>query len=146
LRYFNVYGPRCAAGEYSGVMRNFARRASSGLPLEIFGDGNQTRDFVHVDDVAHSNAIVASSKAAVGRTLNIASGRKITIKRLAEIFLDEMGIGKRKIFYKPPRTGEIRDSWASIDEARETIGFRPTMEISVGVRKFIEWYAIGGAN
>lgn len=87
LRYFNVYGPRQAYSDYSGVITQFLKRIEKNLPLVIFGDGEQTRDFVYVEDVVEANLLALKSGKAVGKTFNIGTGVATSINRLAGTLL-----------------------------------------------------------
>jgi len=90
LRYFNVYGPRQSAGEYSGVVSTFLEQARSGQPITVEGEGDQTRDFVHVSDVVRAN-LAAAATDNVGRAYNVGTGDSITILGLAELIRDVTG-------------------------------------------------------
>lgn len=128
LRYFNVYGPRMAAtGGYASVMRAFLDNFSIGTPLSITGDGEQTRDFVHVTDVARANLeAMQSPKVGKGEVLNVGSSVATSINRLAEI------IGG-KALHIPARPGEIRFISANIDKAYEFLDWAPQVKLEDGV-------------
>lgn len=141
LRYFNVYGPRCGIGSRGGVMVRMAENVARGLPIEIFGDGRQTRDFVYVSDVVRANVIAAKSSAAPGETFNIGTGSATSINELAEILRNSALASRRvPIIHHKARPGEIVHSVASISKAREMMGFVPATDVSDGVRKFVTWY------
>ena len=141
LRYFNVYGPRCSQGQSGSVMVQFAERLVSGRPLEIFGDGAQTRDFVFVDDVVNANLMAAESNHAVGGTFNIGTGRATSINTLAEMFLNSGLVqAEGRIVHRDARPGEIKRSVASIRRAKRVMGYAPRTELSEGVKRFISWY------
>jgi len=137
LRYFNVYGPRQKPGEYGGVISSFVSRAIRGLPPKIYGDGEQTRDFVHVSDVVQANLLAASRSVAIGEVFNIGSGREVTIKELADLVLRLTGLKKLKPEYGPPRPGDIRRSWANIEKAKRMLGFEPKTSLEKGIRELI---------
>jgi len=142
LRYFNVYGPRQKPGEYGGVISSFVSRAIRGLPPKIYGDGEQTRDFVHVSDVVQANLLAASRSVAIGEVFNIGSGREVTIKELADLVLRLTGLKKLKPEYGPPRPGDIRRSWANIEKAKRMLGFEPKTSLEKGIRELIRlWQA-----
>ena len=127
LRYFNVYGPRQRADSpYTGVITKFLASAREGNPLTIYGDGSQSRDFVHVHDVAAANFAAATQDASTvaNRAFNIGTGRSVSVGELANIVTKKFpGCG-------PPihdrlRAGEILHSKADITRAREALGFDP---------------------
>jgi UDP-glucose 4-epimerase len=140
LRYFNVYGPRSKAGQEGGVMMEFARRLSSGEPLRIFGDGRQTRDFVHVSDVVDATVRAAGSNLEAGEVLNVGSGKGISINELAASFLKESGSPRRNVLHLEAGRGEIRNSWASVSRAKSLLGYHPRMDLSTGIRELLSWY------
>ncbi|HTM21511.1 MAG TPA: NAD-dependent epimerase/dehydratase family protein [Kofleriaceae bacterium] len=122
LRFFNVYGPRQdPASPYSGVISIFAERAMSGRPLVIFGDGQQTRDFVYVAEVARAVVSACLGDAGDGAVVNIGTGRETTIAELAAQMVALAGRGS-EIRHQPARPGEIRRSLASAAAARELLG------------------------
>lgn len=135
LRYFNVFGPRQDPNsEYAAVIPRFLSRALSGKSLTIFGDGEQTRDFVFIDDVVNVNVLAAESKV-VGE-FNIASGRKTSINELAETVVDLAG-RKVKVLHDKPRKGDIRHSVADISKAEKELGFEPRCSLEKGLRETI---------
>lgn len=133
LRFFNVYGPRQGMNDYSGVITRFIDRCRQKLPLTIYGDGSQTRDFVNVKDVAE--AILASMKSskAKGEIFNIGSGKPTTINELAETVLELTGEDS-KIHYEKPRAGDIKDSYAEISKAKKFLGYEPKVSLRDGLR------------
>lgn len=136
LRYFNVYGPNQRFDAYGNVIPIFVFRMLRNEPLTIFGDGEQTRDFVHVNDVVQANIKAAEAKGVSG-AFNIASGKSITINHLVEM------IGKNnssiQIEYGPLRPGDVRDSLADISYAYEKFNYSPTVDIERGIREYINW-------
>ena len=137
LRYFNVYGPGQTGGQYAGVMSVFIEQALSDGPITVDGDGEQTRDFVFVDDVVEANVLAAQTEA-VGQAYNIATGSSISIRELAE-FVQEFTDSDADIVHRDPRPGDIEHSKADISRARETLGYEPTVSISEGLERTIEW-------
>jgi UDP-glucose 4-epimerase len=137
LRFFNVYGPRQGMNEYSGVITRFIDRCKQKLPLTIYGDGSQTRDFVNVKDVAE--AILASTKSnkAEGEIFNIGSGKPTTIKELAETVLELTGVGS-KISYEKPRAGDIKDSYADITKAKKFLSYEPKVSLREGLQMLLK--------
>jgi len=137
LRYFNVYGPRQRGDEYGGVISKFISRVLGGLPPEIYGDGKQTRDFVHVRDVVKANLLAASEPNAVGEVFNIGSGKEITIYELAKTILELADMADLEPVYGPPRPGDIRRSWADIGKARAVLGYEPEVQLEDGLRELL---------
>ena len=118
LRYFNVFGPgQDAASPYSGVISRFLLALREGSPPTIYGDGEQTRDFVFVDNVVDANLKAAFTADAAGRVFNIASGHAVTLNRLLATMAALTG-GDARAQYEPERPGDIRHSLADILAAR----------------------------
>jgi nucleoside-diphosphate-sugar epimerase len=138
LRYFNVYGPHQRFDAYGNVIPIFADRILKGLPMTVFGDGEQTRDFVNVADVAAANVAAAFSSGVSG-AYNIGSGGRITINELARVMQEAGGV-QVGVEYEPPRPGDVRDSLADISAAREAFGYVPTVPIEGrGLEEYMEW-------
>lgn len=138
LRYFNVYGVNQRYDAYGNVIPIFADRLLRGKPLTIYGDGEQTRDFVSVDDVARANLLAARSRGVSG-AFNIASGVATTINRLAAM-MSEMSDVEATIEHTEARKGEVRDSRADISAARATLGYEPKVALSDGLLEYMNWY------
>jgi UDP-glucose 4-epimerase len=136
LRLFNVYGPKQSRA-YAGVIIEFIRRVSRGEPPVIFGDGGQTRDFVHVSDVVEAIMLSLRNERVRG-VLNIGSGEGVTINHLARLILKLMGREDLKPIYAPPRPGDIRHSIADISRARKELGFKPRVKLEVGIKELIK--------
>ncbi len=135
LRYFNVYGPRQIPGEYAGVMIKFLERIRASQPPIIYGDGKQTRDFVHVQDVVEATLLALERDSATGEIINIGTGRGASINELCEIFLKAAGKIRIKPVHEAPRAGDIRHSWADIGKAKRLLGFRPGVPLEEGIRR-----------
>jgi len=141
LRYFNVYGPRQASSQYSGVISIFARRLLRGLALPIFGDGSQTRDFVFVSDAVDAT-ISALEKTLRSRVFNVASGAETTILELAETMRQIAGGDSRsRLSFELPRRGDIRRSVADITRTQSELDFHPATSLRDGLSKTIRWFA-----
>jgi UDP-glucose 4-epimerase len=136
LRYFNVYGPRHGGGHYSGVIDVFLDQARAGDALTVHGDGSQTRDFVHVDDVVRAN-LRAATTDAVGEAYNVGTGESVSVRELAELVVDVTG-SESAIQHTPPREGDIDRSRADITRARDRLGYRPTVDLREGLRRLVE--------
>lgn len=137
LRYFNVYGVNQRYDAYGNVIPIFVHRSLEGQPMIIFGDGEQTRDFVNVRDVACANLAAAEKIGAAG-AFNLASGTSITINELAEMIRRESG-SKARIEYGPLRKGDVRDSLADISAAHAAFGYQPTVHLAEGLREYVQW-------
>ncbi|MEM3055218.1 MAG: GDP-mannose 4,6-dehydratase, partial [Candidatus Bathyarchaeia archaeon] len=137
LRYFNVYGPRQALNEYSGVITQFLNRIKNDMPLVIFGDGEQTRDYVHVEDVAKANLLALKGLGVAGEIFNIGTGVATSINRLASILLKFANKKHLKIEYCEAREGDIRHSVADISKAREKLGYNSKVSLEDGLRRLL---------
>jgi len=140
LRYFNVFGPRQdPSSPYSGVISIFMDRAVAGRAPSIYGDGEQTRDFVYVQDVVAANLRAATAKAAAGRVFNIGTGHTITVNHLWQSVADLASIDLRPE-YQAARDGDILHSVAAIEAAREQLGFAPEVSFEDGLARTYDWY------
>jgi len=137
LRYFNVYGPNQRFDAYGNVIPIFVFQMLAGERLKIFGDGWQTRDFVHVRDVVEAN-IRAAAAPGVRGAFNIGSGSRIAINDLVRKLAEAAGMESR-VDYLPPRAGDVRDSLADIRAAREAFGFEPAVDLDEGLAEYVGW-------
>ncbi len=143
LRYFNVFGPRQDPNsEYAAVIPKFVTRLLAGKPPIIYGDGEQTRDFIFVADVVRAN-IQAMEGDARG-VFNIAGGRRISLNELAACLCGITGMHARPL-YGPPRAGDVRDSLADISRARDAFGFSPRNTVDEGLRETVAWFRDRGS-
>ena len=134
LRYFNVYGPRQSPfSQYAAVVPLFVMAIAAGEPVTIFGDGEQSRDFTYVGNVVDATLRAADAPDASGRMFNIASAAPASVNRVAELIGEILAkpVERRHL---PPRTGDIRDSWADITAAREVLGWEPKVSLEDGLR------------
>jgi UDP-glucose 4-epimerase len=138
LRYFNVYGVNQRFDAYGNVIPIFATRLLRGEPLSIYGDGEQTRDFVDVRDVARANWLALERKAR--GVFNIGSGQATTINQLAGLMTDVSG-RPATIRHEGPRAGEVRHSAAEIGLAARVLGYSPTIALDAGLRRYLPWFA-----
>ena len=140
LRFFNVFGPRQDPGsQYSGVISLFTAALCEGRQPTINGDGEQTRDFTYVADVA--DGVVASCHApnAGGQMCNLACGGRTSLNRLFEVLKELIGAEVEPI-YGPAREGDVRDSQADPTRARALLGFEGKVTVQEGLRRTVEWY------
>ncbi|MBK8481117.1 MAG: SDR family oxidoreductase [Proteobacteria bacterium] len=139
LRYFNVFGPRQdPRSAYSGVISIFVAHALGGTAPTIYGDGEQTRDFVYVEDVVRANLLAATAPAAVGRSYNIGRGEATTLKQLVAVLghLAASGLAPR---HAAARSGDVRHSRADLARARSELGYQPTVEVREGLRRLLAY-------
>ncbi len=136
LRYFNVFGPRQDPNsQYAAVIPNFIKAAMAKTRPTVFGDGEQTRDFCFIDNTVNANLLAAGTKNKLtGQVVNIACGERISLNTLLEHISAESG-HELDAIYEPTRAGDVRDSLASIDAARELIGYEPTVDVRAGLEK-----------
>lgn len=137
LRYFNVYGVNQRYDAYGNVIPIFAHRMLKGQPLTIFGDGEQTRDFVNVRDVAMANYRAGMNRGVSG-AFNIASGTRVTVNRLVELMIEASGI-EPQVVHGPPRPGDVRHSLADVSAANKAFGFDPSVTLEVGLKEYMDW-------
>lgn len=139
LRYFNVFGPRQDPGNpYSGVLSIFAAGMMARQRPRVFGDGEQTRDFVNVKDVVNANLLtMRSEKRFAGCSINIGSGRPSSLNQVIGVLNRILGTEIEPI-YSDPRTGDIRHSLADLALARELLGYVPSVELETGLRELLQ--------
>ncbi len=148
LRYFNVYGARQRPdAEYAAAIPRFAERLHRNEAPVIYGDGKQTRDFIHVSDVVRANLLAAESPAAIGRVMNIASGQGVSVNAVVRILTELTGASVAPR-YEPPQPGDIRESVADITLARDLLGFEPVVSLREGLARLIgnQRSAVSGAG
>ncbi|MBE0428995.1 MAG: NAD-dependent epimerase/dehydratase family protein [Thermoleophilia bacterium] len=137
LRYFNVYGPRQdPESPYSGVLSIFVRSALDEKPLIIYGDGLQTRDFIHVSDVARVNLLAAEAKPPQPPVINVGTGGETRIIDAAEMIQAAAGISAG-ITYGPPRAGDIHRSCADTGLLEKTYGSQSWVSIADGLQHLV---------
>lgn len=139
LRYFNVYGPNQRFDAYGNVIPIFAFQMLRGEQLTIFGDGEQTRDFINVRDIVQANIKAAMANDLSG-AFNIGSNCRITINRLVDLLRAISGI-EPQIVCGPPRSGDVRHSLADITAARDAFGFEPSVSMEEGLKEYMSWAA-----
>lgn len=140
LRLFNVYGPgQALSNPYTGVLAIFASALLNGNAPQVFEDGDQRRDFVHVEDVAEAFALALESPAA-GQVFNIGSGSAVDIRTVAEQIAAEMGRRElRPVLLGKARTGDIRHCFADISLASTVLGFSPKRNFANSLGELAEW-------
>jgi UDP-glucose 4-epimerase len=143
LRYFNVYGPRQSfevQDAYGGVITIFTNRLLENMSPIIYGDGEQTRDFIYIEDVVEANMLALSSKNAAGEVLNIGTGKKISLNKMVAVLKDITDKKNLKNVYADPRPTDIRHSYADISKAKKILGFNPRFSIKEGLIELVKWY------
>lgn len=140
VRPFNNYGPRQNNASYAGIIPIVVKRAIKGVPIEIYGDGNQTRDFIFVKDTVRAFIDICESTATRNRAVNIASGKEISINRLVKTILNIIGITNIKIKHVARRPADVRRHCADIGLAKRLINFKPEVAFEDGLRETVNWY------
>ena len=141
LRYFNVFGPRQDPGsQYSGVISRFMSALMNGEQPIIYGDGGQSRDFTFVSNVVDANMRAAESTGVVGKVMNVANGRQVTLNELLEIMKNVTGKSAAAARYEPVRVGDVRHSVADISLARSLLGYEPKVGLEEGLRLTFDWW------
>lgn len=138
FRYFNVYGSRQSANPYSGVISIFANKLRKGLQPRIFGDGEQRRDFIHASDVVRANLLGLHTERGVGEAFNIGTGQPTSVNTLASLLADLCEKKWIVPVHLEPRRGDIKDSYADVTRARDTLGFQSKVDLRDGVQALID--------
>jgi UDP-glucose 4-epimerase len=137
LRLFNVYAPRQRKDDtYSGVITRFVRNLLSGQPLVVYGDGSQTRDFVHVHDVAEAVWLALNVSDIENQVYNVGSGQPVDVNELIQILTGLIG-NNVEVLYKAPRVGDLKNSCADLTKAREVLGYQPKIGLKAGLQNLI---------
>ncbi len=139
LRYFNVFGPRQDPGsQYAAAVPIFIKKAIHGDPITIYGDGEQTRDFIYVKDVVNAN-VLAATKPDVTGVYNVALGEATSVNELAAIIIRETK-SAGKILHEKERPGDIKHSLASIEKTKRALGFTPEFTLLSGLSETIRFF------
>lgn len=141
FRYFNVFGPnQDPDSPYSGVLARFTQQMLNGDRPTVFGDGEQTRDFIYIDNVVEANLLACEAPAdrINGRVFNLATGRQATLNQVYSILQTATGYRQPPI-YAEARDGDIRHSLADISAVREALGFQPAVGLEDGLHRTVEW-------
>jgi len=134
LRYFTVYGARQRPDM---AFHRFFRWALEGKPIEVYGDGKQSRDFTHVSDIVEANWL-AFEKASSGEVFNIGGGSRITLNEVIEIIKEMTGVNF-EVRYKDVQKGDVRHTSADMTKAKEVLGYDPKISVEEGLRREYEW-------
>lgn len=141
LRFANVYGP--GSDHKSSVVASFIRRALAGQPLEIYGDGHQTRDFIYIEDLVHAILLSSSARGIGGHLFQIASARETTIAELAATLvavLGETGVTGVRIGHASPRVGDVLRTYADTSKAERLLGWQAAVPLEEGLRRAVRWF------
>jgi dTDP-L-rhamnose 4-epimerase len=140
LRYFNIYGTRQAlSNPYTGVVAIFASRLLNQRAPVVFEDGNQLRDFVSVHDVVQANLLAMEHSEADGRALNIGSGEPVTIRKIAELLAQTLGVQTPVEITGKFRAGDIRHCFGDISLAQRLLGYHPRLRMESAMGELVEW-------
>jgi nucleoside-diphosphate-sugar epimerase len=140
LRYFNVYGPRMDVyGAYTEVLIRWMERIARGQPPLIFGDGTQTMDFVHVEDVARANVLAAKADLS-DEVCNVASGVETSLNELASALLRVMGSDLQPEYGPERKVNPVPRRLADVSRARRLLGFEARVPLEAGLRNLVTWW------
>ncbi len=140
LRFFNIYGPRQAlSNPYTGVAAIFSARLLNGQPPVIYEDGGQKRDFVSVHDVVQALLLAAGEEAAVGKALNVGSGRAVSVREVATTLARVLGSEAEPQVAGKYRVGDVRHCFADVSLAREVLGYGPRVTFEEGMTELVGW-------
>jgi UDP-glucose 4-epimerase len=140
LRYFNVYGPRMDAyGVYTEVLIRWMERIAAGQPPLIFGDGTQTMDFAHAEDIARSNVLAAKSDVT-DEVFNIASGTETSLNQLVDILLKVMESDLRPEYGPERKVNPVPRRLAHVEKTKKMLGFETNISLEEGLRGLVKWW------
>lgn len=139
VRPFNNYGPRQNDKAYAGVIPTTIKRILEDKPPIIFGDGEQTRDYIYATDTAKAMIEVYGNKKTRGKVINIASGQEISINKLIKMIMEKLAYKKQPI-YKEERSADVLRHLADISLAEELLGFKNSVDFEEGLTETVEWY------
>jgi UDP-glucose 4-epimerase len=140
LRYFNIFGPRQdPSSPYSGVLAKFCAAFLEETQPVVFGDGEQTRDFTYVENAVQANLLACEAPNVSGKVFNVGTGGRISLNEVLHALARISG-KKLETKYEPPRDGDIRDSQADIQQAKDFLGYDPQVSFEEGLKRTFEWY------
>jgi UDP-glucose 4-epimerase len=139
IRPFNNYGPRQNLEKYAGVIPVTIKRILNRESPVIYGDGNQTRDYLYVTDTADASVKIYNHKNTREKVINVASGKEISIKEIITLIAEYLDC-RMPIIHKEARAGDVQRHFANISLAKKLIGFKPTVTFKEGIEHTIEWY------
>jgi nucleoside-diphosphate-sugar epimerase len=141
LRYFNVFGARQSPDSpYAAVIPRFVTALLEGKPAEIFGDGEQSRDFTYIGNAVHANMLAMdATEEAFGQTMNVAHGERHTLNELLVEIAGILHVAIAEPVHLAPRVGDVRHSQADIGKAERLLGYHPLISYADGLRETVEW-------
>ncbi len=140
LRYFNVFGPRQnPESKYSAVIPRFLAQALAGEPLEVHGDGEQSRDFTYIDNVVQANLLAMEREGVSGEVFNVACGTRHSLLAIADQIGRFLGRTLARA-HVAPRPGDVRHTLADIGKAEGRLGYRPAVDFATGMRRTCEYF------
>ena len=140
LRYFNIFGPRQdPESEYAAVVPRFVTALLEGKRPVVYGDGLQSRDFTYVENVVNANLLAAEAEGVAGGAFNVACGGRYSLLDLLGRLKETIG-GEIEPVHEAARTGDVRDSQASIEKAQKGLGYQVSVDFEEGLRRTVEWY------
>jgi len=148
LRFGNVYGPR--SSHKSSVVAKFIRRALEGKTLEIYGDGQQTRDFIHTDDLIRAIRLAATQEKVGGEVFQIATNSETTInnltKKLVPILKGVAGLDDVEVVHTEPRQGDVRRNYSDTSKAKDILGWKACVDLLEGLSRTVESFTQAGGS
>ncbi len=146
LRFGNVYGP--LSGHKNSVVARFIRRATNGEPLEIYGDGTQTRDYIYIGDLVRAIKLSVTTEGVGGETFQIATNAETTVREIADRLipaLAEAGVKDVEVRNTEARRGEVRRNFADTSKAKRLLGWQAEMDLDEGLRRTVAWFMEKGS-
>lgn len=140
LRPFNNYGPRQNDKAYAGVIPIVIKKVFNGEPIEIHGDGEQTRDFLYVKDTAEAAVTMYKCIETRGRVINIASGKEASVNELVKMVLRIMNAESHPVKHVAPRPADVRRHCGDITKAKKLFGFQPKIALTEGLKSTVDYY------
>jgi UDP-glucose 4-epimerase len=141
LRYFNVFGPRQdPASEYAAVIPRFILWGFAGRPLEVHGDGQQSRDFTYIDNVVEANLLAAGASAAAGEVFNVGCGSRVSLLEIIQKLEEMLGRSLQRR-HTPAREGDVRHTLADVSKAKRLMGYTPLVDFDEGFRRTVEYFS-----
>lgn len=140
LRPFNNYGPRQNDGSYAGIIPIVVNRVLMGLPIEIYGDGEQTRDYIFVGDTVDAAVQIYNQRQTRGCVVNVASGQEITVNRLVDALLEVLQVKGYPVIHAAPRLGDVRRHCGDVQLAHSLFDFAIKTTFEDGLAKTVQWY------
>lgn len=140
FRYQNVYGPgQSLSNPYTGILSIFSTQIRNHHPIQIFEDGNESRDFVYIDDVVDATILGLELDEANNQTFNVGSGIQTTVLEVAETLVKSYDINVPINITGNFRIGDIRHNFASLEKIHKILGFSPKVDFNIGIKKFTSW-------